>query len=252
MAGKLVGTILIIIFLTYILLFSSFYFLHQTIVTNVNDINYNVAEVVATSGEFSQDTYDYLKESLYRYGRYDITLKLEKYIKDGIYDTYFDKTEILDKKLKIGDRLTIFVEDQDQDLFGKLVNATFLGYKNDKIIDTRTKSLKSVVIANSAKDIVKGYDIIAEINNYSVSGDFTAAGKAVWVITKMNSAGRIYGIVGHPDVAATNITYGDSSDEKGNTGPNYIFDNGDFSKEVEYYGTGPNAGMIRLIKYIQQ
>lgn len=248
MAGKILGTILIIFFLTFVILLTSFYFMHQTVVSNINDINYNVAEIVATAGEFSQSTYDYLKEQACRFGRYKATIKLEKYIKEGVYDTYYDTADILGKKLKVGDRVTIYLEDQDYDMFGKLVNTSFIGYKNDRILDLKTKSLKSVVIANNAKDILKGYDIIAEIQRRASNSQLTASGMAIQVKTKLNPAGNVYGTTGHPNVSTTNLTYGDTADEKGNTGINYIFDNGEFLREIEYYPTG----LIKLIRYIQQ
>ncbi len=281
MAGKLMGTILIIAFLTYMILFAVFFFMHQTIVMDVNKINYSVVEAAATSGKFSKDMFDYLNNSLAKYGKYKIKIKWERLVKDGIYDTYFEdidfnnknqvkidantKTgEVVNKTMKIGDRFTIYVEDTEPTLFGRLLNATFLGYSRDRTINNQIKSIKTAIIANNARELVKGYDVIADINTRYKS-EFTTSGVAIFVSTKLNPTGKYYGKSGHRDesgtidVAVDNLEYGnvEEPDEAGNTGLNYIFDNGDFLKTEEYYqGYDPDGNgiddTIRLINYIQQ
>lgn len=246
MAGKLLGTFLILAFLTYMVLLSSFYFVHQSIIMNVNNLNYNVCELIATSGTFSEHLFHYLQENINRYGKYKITIKLERQIKPGVYDTFYAIEDIIDKKFNIGDRVTIYCEDQEDTVFGRLINVAFLGYKSDRFLDTRIKSLKSSMVAINAKDLVKGYDVIAEISKRNLNGDFDRTEPlGIMVVTKLNPQGKVYN--------GLNRVYGDEVDEKDSTGLNYIFDNGDFFREESYYsdGSGILTG-ISEIKYIQQ
>ncbi len=243
MPGKLVSTMITLLLTTYLILLVVFYFLHENIKENVNQINYSVAETVSTSGLLSKDLYDFLYDRVNKFGNYTIKLKLEKQIKQGVYDIYFDKNDIVDKYLSIGDRLTIYLEDKNPTIFGRLINSTFLAYSPDKQSDLRIKSMKTAIIAKNAKNIVKGYNVISDISDKSLNDSI-----AIKVVTKLNADGKYYGSNSHAYVDTTNLYYGDSDDEVGNTGINYIFDNGNFEKEIEYYP----SGMEKLISYIQQ
>ena len=222
----------------------SFYFLHQTIEIDVNNVNYNVVEAVATSGKFSKDLFDYLSDSVSKYGDYYIKIKFEKQIKPGVYDTYFDNSDIIDKHLRIGDRITVYLEDRSLTLFGRLINTAFLGSQSDRMLDTHIKSVKSAIIAKDSKNLVKGYDVISDICSWEGKAYISDDGLPVnvFVKTKLSMSGKEYDV--------TNPDYGDTSDESGNTGENYIFDNGDFIKEeIEYDQSGIK---MLSIKYIQQ
>jgi hypothetical protein len=243
MAGKIAGTVITLMFLTFMVFLISFYFLHMIIKENVNDLNYSISETIATSGMLSQSTYDYLKENVNKYGDYLIKIKLEKQIKPGVYDSYFREEDVIDKKLKIGDRVTVYLEDKKPSLFGRLINAAFMGHNPDKLMDTEVKSIKTAIISKSAKNLVKGYEVIADIKSKLSDVDL-----AIFVATKLNPPGKFYNIATHPDVTAINPVYGDDADEIGNTGINYIFDNGDFVCEIVKYDTG----LIRQIRFLQQ
>jgi hypothetical protein len=248
MAGKIAGTVLTLMFLTFMVFLISFYFLHMSIKENVNDLNYGVSEVIATSGIFSENLYDYLKDNINKYGDYAITVKLDKQITTGVFNTYFinsndNDNEIINNKLRVGDRVTIYLEDRKPSLFGRLINAAFMGHKPDNIIDTEVKSIKTAIVSKNSKDLVKGYEVIADIKLRLIDSNIT-----VFVATKLNPAGKFYSSGAHQDVTQVNPVYGDAPDETGNTGVNYIFDNGDFVCETIKY----EDGSIRLIKYIQQ
>ncbi|MCX8130731.1 MAG: hypothetical protein N3I35_11605 [Clostridia bacterium] len=150
MAGKIAGTVFTLFIMTFLVAVIIFYFLHTGIKEEVNDVNYSVAETVATSGEFTTDLYDFLEKSLGRYGDYRIKLKLEEQISPGEYDINFENSYVLNRKLKVGDRVTIFLEDKDPSLFGRLINAAIAGYRPDRMIDTNIKSLKTAIISNNA------------------------------------------------------------------------------------------------------
>jgi len=265
MAGRLFGTFLIIIFLTYMVLLSTFYFMHQSVFMNVNTLNYNVCESLSTSGVFTPQLYEYLTDTLSKYGDYLIKIKLEKQLKSGVYDTYFYndsdiKKEIkpsgppdpgyyylINRKLGIGDRVTVYVEDRDVTLFGRLINASFMG-NSSRIVNTRIKSLKSCIIANEARDFVKGYDVIAEINNNRqrsiLDGEIS-----ITVQTKMGTSKYSNEMT----AGIMNNLYGDSSNEQinsatGTPGPHYISVDSEFLQKYVY----KNDGNVGEIIYIQQ
>lgn len=217
--------------------------MHENTKLTVNRLNYEVMEIVSTSAVLNENTYMYLEDNLSRIGDYKILLRLEKIIKPGIYDTYYDKENIIDKHLQIGDKLTAYLEDKKPTIFGRLINACLIGNKNNEYVDTCIKSVRTCVVSKNLKNLVKGYDVIADIEDR-----YEDEGVAVLVVTKLNSEGKYYGTCSHEYVEMTNLHYGDSTDEQGNTGMNYIFDNGDFIKEVLYYPTG----LEKLVKYIQQ
>ena len=244
MIGRMIATIINLSIITLIIFIIVFYFLHQTIKEEVNELNYNVMEVASTTGVFSQELYTYLSDNVNKYGNYLIKIKLEQKIKPGVYDTFFDVGEIIDKRLQIGDRLTLYLEDRDPTLFGRFINAAFMGYAPEEYIDIRIKSVKKAVIAKRAKDLVKGYDVIVDIKHRSADDAV-----AVWVATKSSPNGKYYGAAAHQDVPVSNPDYGDSRDEAETTGENYIFVNGDFIKQMEYC---PSTGLAKLIRYRQQ
>lgn len=95
----------------------------------------------------------------------------------------------------------------------------------------------------NAKDLVKGYDVIVEIERQAQIDQV-----AVFVQTKMTGSGKYYGASSHPEVNVTNRYYGDDEDEQANSGINYIYDYGDFIRNLEYDALGE----LTLIKFIQQ
>lgn len=232
-----------ILLISFMIVMISVYFLHETVKSEINQINYHAIEVITTNGILTQSLYEGLLERGGRFGSISIQLKLEKQIKPGVYDTFFDKEEIVDKRLEIGDRITIYIEDEDLSLFGRMINGSFLGYQITNRLDYRVHSVKTGIIAKNAKDLVKGYDIIAEIDLRANEDEI-----AILVVTKRAGSGKYYGWSGHPDVLQTNRIYGDQEDERASTGINYIYDHGDFVRTKEYYSTGE----LRLIKYVQQ
>ncbi len=242
MIGKVIAGIITITLITFLILLITFYFLQENIKVEVNRINYQTVEIVATQGYFSSQLYEELRDQVNKYGDYFIQLKLERVVKDGVYDVFYHSEEILNQPLQIGDRITVFLEDGNDTIFARLLT-TAMGSGINSGINQQIKSLKTGIIAKNAKDMVKGYDVMADIYQYSQQEDV-----AMLVITKMNGDGKYYGYGSHPDVDVTNPFYGDSDDERGNTGINYIFDNGNFNREINYYSNGE----IRLITYIQQ
>ncbi len=243
MAGRITHTIIGMILITYLLCLVIFFFMHENIRLTVDRLNYEVAEVISTSAVFSDELYKYLFDNTQKFGDYMINLRLDKQIKSGVYDTYFNREDIIGKPLRVGDKLTIYLEDKKLTLFGKIINATILGYSNDRYISSSIKSAYTAVVSKNSMDVVKGYDVIFDIKKYSTDPSI-----AVLVITKLNRAGKYYGHDSHDDVPETNFIHGNSPDEEANTGENYIFDNGDFKKEIELDA----SGLIKLIRYIQQ
>lgn len=242
MPGKVIFTIISLLIATIILLHVYSFFIHISIKSDINQINYHTVSDIADSGIFTNTAYNELQEKINKLGNYTVSLRLDKLVKLGIYDTYFDKDEILNKRLRKGDRITIYLEDKDLTWFGRLVNMSFLSYSPKAFIDNRIRSSKSTPIAVDAQDIVKGYDVIADIKDKSVIDDI-----AVLVKTNMNDTGKYYGSSDHVYLDITNLQYGDSADEQ-YPAINYIFDNGDFVKSIEY----DSSDYVILITYVQQ
>ncbi len=242
MPGKVIFTIIGLLMATIILLHIYSFFIHMSIKSDINQINYHTVSDIADSGIFTSDAYNELQETINKSGDYTISIRLDKLVKPNIYDTYFDTSEILDRRLRKGDRITIYLEDRSLTWFGRLVNMTFLNNSPKLFIDNRIRSSKSAPIAIDASDVVKGYEVIADIKDKSTEDSI-----AILVKTKMNTSGKYYGNSSHIDISTTNLQYGDSLDEQ-YPAVNYIFDNGDFVREIEY-----DAGnSIRLIIYVQQ
>jgi hypothetical protein len=228
--------------------------MHQSVSINVNSINYNVCESLSTSGILTPQLFTYLSDSLARYGNFQIKIKLERQLKAGVYDTYFfdgddirreigsisgvkGQMNIVGSKLYIGDRVSIYVEDNDLTLFGRLINATFFGSNSGKKVDTRIKSLKSCIISNDPKDLVKGYDVIAEIKERSNP-------LVIGVSTKLGS-----GIYSYDN---GNPIYGDSENERmssGIPGSDYILETGEFLRAFSYENDGST---IKEVIFVQQ
>ncbi len=249
MIGRMTAIIINLFIMTLLIFLSVSYFLQQTIQENINNLNYNAIEVVSTTGELSEELYHYVEDNINKYGDYIIKLKLEKQIKAGIYDTFYDPSVIIGRKLQKGDRLTIYLEDKKVTLFGRLINASFLGFAPEKYNEIHIKSIKTAVISKTAKNLVKGYDVITEISERQSNHNI-----AVYVATKRNATvGMYYGVSSHDNVESTNLYYGDSLNESKVTGNDYIYANGEFIKQVEYYPmVHVLQGQIKLIKYSQQ
>lgn len=215
MYGKILNTIINIMFITYLLLLVSFYFLHEGVKENINNINYTTVDTVSNQGVFGVDLYNNLKEKIFNYAgpdcNYTITIKYQEKVGSGVYNTHFlkdtvsadnmyypdearveaynkkqkkasdkiDLTKLLDKvdpdriitskssnprAMYKGDIITIYLEDQNQTLYGKLISTPFMGML-DSYIDFRIKSLKSAMIGRDANKLVNGYEVIDEINS---------------------------------------------------------------------------------------
>ena len=216
MYGKLLNTIINILFITYLLLLISFYFLHEGIKENVNNINYSTVDTVSTQGVFNVDIYNNLKEKIYSYAgedcNYELTIKYQQKKSAGVFETsfvkdvinaqnltfpirgmgynadgtavdeheteaeYIERCKSIDPKGIIttndrhpkpmykGDQITIYLEDQNQTLYGKLITMPFMGML-DNYTDFRIKSLKSSMIGRDANKLVNGYEVIEEIND---------------------------------------------------------------------------------------
>ncbi|MCG8539953.1 MAG: hypothetical protein MJA82_08445 [Clostridia bacterium] len=150
MSGKTIATMITMFIFVLFFLFSITYSLHKKIELKVDTVSYNVIETVSTNGKLSSQLYGYLKDSIGKYGDYTIIVKLEEQIRPGIYDTHYDTSYIIDKNLKIGDKMSIYLEDRNLSLFGRLINASIFGVAgSDSLIDSRIKSIKTAIISKN-------------------------------------------------------------------------------------------------------
>jgi len=187
MAGRIIYTIVSLIIIFYLFWLSIFFFVHEAIRTNIESINYGVADVASTKGEISQDLYDYLESNISRFGSFSINLKLERQIKPGIYDTYYRNDEIIGKQLKVGDRLTICIEALEETFFEKLLRMPVLGNAASSNSRFIIRSVKTAYIAKSSVKNVKGYDVIADIADKLDDMLKSENPLAILVITKLNT-----------------------------------------------------------------
>lgn len=262
---------------------------HITIQSEINQINYNTVEAVTSLGAFPESLYFSLLDEINRYSRgtvgdsdtrYQVTIKLDKNIKDDVYDTYFLTSDqiymlqdelglrsirdintallyenkrplpILNEKLNVGDRISIYLEDRTPTIFGNLSNFQFGFTEPKEAQDIRIISEKSSVIANDTKTTVTGYEVVVaiaeDIDEYT----------AIVVQTKLSGAPRYYGYASHPALqtigASTRLTYGNTPDEQGqiNTatggGKHFIYGPGTFTVTETW------KGVYRTIQYTQE
>lgn len=74
------------------------------------------AEVIATNGEISTDTYNRIKRNISKYGDFVVKIRLDKQNANGIYQKTYKPAEILDEKLKVGDIIhLLFIETSESD-----------------------------------------------------------------------------------------------------------------------------------------
>lgn len=318
MIGRLLNTVINILFLTYIILLISFFFLHQTLKSNIEELNFTLMDTVATTGIFTEEMYENYKMNVFRYGggdTYLVKIKYEEQVSPGVYTTkwkkdwidkdnltnYVSKTErktdeILTclaktgsdipsnsnlriakyKPMSIGDRIMIYLECQDDTLFVKLLNAPFLGMLSDNI-DMKIKSSKSAVIGKNSNNLVKGYEVISDINSHKTKSWTNGINKpvVVKVVTEQNpKVGKVYGTIGSNVLIndkSTEVLDDDydlsnlQSDEVYNKstrklGENHIFNRGNYYRQVVEYYDMPNPLPVgyqisdyqKVIEYIQQ
>jgi hypothetical protein len=239
--GEIFQDIIMILVITFFTILLILGIQHWVIQKEVNSINYNTCEIISTKGYFSRTIYNDLEKEISRYGDFNIKLKLTKSLGQDLTDTFFSENDIIDKYLKIGDEVTIQLENRKETSFEKLLNISLLGYLSKGHVNIKVKSIKSAPISKNGSEIVSGYDVIADITNNT---DNTIA---ILVSTKLNQTGKYYGSSTHQDITTTNISYGDTADER-DGGNNYILNQGSFYIEKLFYGNGN----VRLVHYIQQ
>lgn len=241
MASRILATVIAIICFSYLMCLMIFFFMHQSIQEEVNQLNFQACEVVSTSGQLSARTLKYVEQSLQRYGSFQILLKLEKQLKPGVYDTFYDRKDIVDRPLRTGDRITLYCKDNRPTLFGRLLQVTLLGFQPRGDVP-HIASLKTAVVAKNAGNLIWGHMVAAKLASIAETTHI-----AVKVVTIANPSGKMYGIASHREVDQDHWIYGDTADEIPG-GINYISEYAEFVYEEESW---PDTGDT-LITYIQQ
>lgn len=221
------------------------YFGHAATVSQANEAIYNSLELVSTAGVFDESMYMYLMDNLDKLSRgntgnrYTLQIKLEKRISGNNYETFIENSRMVDKDIKesniigvplsMGDRLSVVARDGTPTLFGSIIKGPMLLYKSEseRSFNGTIAVSGSTVVSNTDYNMVRGYDVIAEIAKVQDSSDIY-----IRVITKLNPEGRVYS---HD----SNTYYGDEPSESGNIntetghGKDFIFGNGYFTRLVE-------------------
>jgi hypothetical protein len=146
MTGKIIGNAVSLLILIYIVMLIVFYFMHLGIKSEINDINYNVCETASLKGGISTELFDYLNQSVERFGSFKIRLRYDRYIDSGSYDTFFKNSEILDLPMKMGDRITVYIYSTSRDMFETLLGAVLFNAGADRGEKAPVRSVKSVII----------------------------------------------------------------------------------------------------------
>jgi len=154
MAGRMMFSIFFMFLATLYMLLMITYSEHEKYEEIIDSINYNTCEIIATKGKLTQQLYDELMGSISKYGDFTVKLRYDKQIKPGVYDTFYDEDEIIEKDFKIGDKITIYLEDKNLSLFGRFINASFFGLQPESFLNERIKSIKTIPISKNSLDNV--------------------------------------------------------------------------------------------------
>jgi len=100
--------------------------------SRVDSIITTELELISTNGEISTDTYETLKMKLATYGEFNIQLRLD--IKQAgeiiLYDKIFSEKNILNRKLKVGDRVHFLIKKLNSDKLERMANSNLFFEKN--------------------------------------------------------------------------------------------------------------------------
>jgi hypothetical protein len=218
MVGKIAIFIVSTVFFVIFGIYTYTYFGHMSLQSRAENIVYNAADSVSTTGQLSSNLYTYLSDSLNKLSRgsadnrYFIQIKLEKYLRPGVYDVFYEnstdmarltcvtnanpttycrKGSIVDRPLDVGDRLSIFVQDRTPTAWGQMSNLPFISRSNGKERTISTAS--TAIVVKRIGNAVRGYDVVADINsqNYNTINQ-------IRVITKVNKTGLVYSTAANP------------------------------------------------------
>jgi len=216
LAGR-IGDLLFLSFVSYLLVFVVAATQHIESDAYVEKLTYALVDNISTSGTLTSYQYDRYKKDIANFGDFKITMKFQKSLGNELYDSFYDPKLIIDRKLLIGDRVTIAVEQQNISYFERVINVwVSIMSLGTKYANQRIEALATCMIQKEAKNIVYGYDVIVAIaeNQGDTSVD-------IKVVTRLNSHGKIY----------KSEAYGDDDDEKLEYGVNHIFEIGEFRYE---------------------
>lgn len=238
MAGNALATVIKMFLVCYVTLILFAFFSHERVQSSVDNLVYDVAESVSTTGVLSENVYEGLVETIDRYSlgplgqRYFVQLKLEKQIEPNVFDVFYESSldhensgvrsgKIVGRPLDVGDRITVYVQDNTTTLLGKALSMPLFTVSGGDESKLHIRSSQTAIVAKRMGSSVKGYDVIADLNTNS----FTYVNKIV-VITKVNTNGATYTV---PTSLPNFKTYAvsDPSD------PNYIFPDGEFLRSED-------------------
>ncbi|MEO2202158.1 hypothetical protein ABGV42_00185 [Paenibacillus pabuli] len=218
MVGKIAIFIVSTVFFLVFGIFTYTYFGNVSIQSRAENLVYNAADSASTTGQLSSNLYTYLSDNLNNLSRgsednrYFIQLKLEKYIRPGVYDIFYESSEdiarlncttssnpnsycrkgsIIDRPLDVGDRLSIFVQDRTPTAWGQLASMPLINRGDGRIRTISTST--STIIVKRIGNASRGYDVIADIN----SQQYNTINR-IQVITKLNKTGKNYTTPANP------------------------------------------------------
>lgn len=115
----------------------------------IKEINIE-AELIATNGEFSSDTYNRIERNVALYGDFIIKIRLDKKNEDGIYQKIYSKKDILDKKLKVGDIVHLLLIETSESDFERLSDSSIY-FESEKEYDFKINKYITIPITKDGE-----------------------------------------------------------------------------------------------------
>lgn len=123
MTGKILGGLLSMSMMLFFLLMTISFHLHMVTQERVRDICYDVAEIISTRGELTEEVYEYFQETLSRYGAFHVEWKLVRQKESVGEDVFFDPMDIVGVELAQGDLVSIVAVSLEPSLLERLLGS---------------------------------------------------------------------------------------------------------------------------------
>ena len=112
----------------------------------------NEAEIIATNGVFSKDTYERIERQISLYGEYVVKIRLDKKVisENEEYEKFFDEDSILDEKLSVGDRVHIMIYQTNSTALERLAKSKIF-FENTKEYDFKNYKYITIPIVKDGE-----------------------------------------------------------------------------------------------------
>lgn len=117
----------------------------------VDGIVKNHVDIMRKKGVLTSQNYSDMIRELSYYGGFDIYLRVDCVNDIGGYDSFFTEASILDRRLKLGDYVSVYVESAQNALFGEILSRNLMfGPSGSHINLTLNSSSSGMVMGNGS------------------------------------------------------------------------------------------------------